>query len=717
MSTSSSPSSPTLRRARQARLGLPMIAAGLVVSALAGASHGAAPGPAAQEPVLVSDLNLGEEGSSPGYVTEAGGVTYFAAYDDDAGAELWRTAGTASTTTRVADILPGAASSFPSALVELGGRLLFVADDGSGDELWRSDGTAAGTRRVADINPRGPGLRFSELVAAGDHVYFRANDGSSGDELWRSDGTAAGTVRVADIDPGAGSGYPRHIAEASGVVYFSADDGIHGMELWRTDGTAAGTRLVADLMPGEVGSNPGEPVTMRGSLYFAATTETDRTLWKTDGTAAGTVRVTEVGEPSTQGMAPPDGVSDVTAVGDQIFFIAETADTEGSSYGRELWRTDGTAAGTLFLADINQGVCSSNSFALSSVGDALFLRAITLESGFEVWTSDGTTGGTHLVKDIMPGPEGSTLNGDYTDLDIADVDGTAYFLATDGVHGEELWRSDGTSSGTELVADLRAGAPSSRPSQLAAVDGTLYFSADDGARGGELWRVGPGGGPPVDTTPPETTITSGPAEGTTTDDNTPTFSFAADESGSTFTCSVDAGGFAGCASPLTLPALADGVHTFRVRAIDPAGNIDPTPASRSFTVAVGGTPPDDTTVDGTVVRTPAKVRIEGGALTLETKVAARQEHVDVEIAGAVAVTRPGREAVRFALTTSRGGVGVGSTDVFAQQLEGKPRQVKKLVRRVKKTIAQGGTAVAEVRVELRDAAGNVKATERKVKIV
>ncbi len=88
--------------------------------------------------------------------------------------------------------------------------------------------------------------------------------------------------------------------------------------------------------------------------------------------------------------------------------------------------------------------------------------------------------------------------------------------------------------------------------------------------------------PPVDTTPPDTTITAGPTG--TTSDNTPTFSFTATEAGSTFACRVDAAAFAACTTPFTTGVLADGAHTFEVRATDAAGNTDPTPAAQSFTV-------------------------------------------------------------------------------------------------------------------------------------
>jgi lysophospholipase L1-like esterase len=85
----------------------------------------------------------------------------------------------------------------------------------------------------------------------------------------------------------------------------------------------------------------------------------------------------------------------------------------------------------------------------------------------------------------------------------------------------------------------------------------------------------------VDTTPPETTIDSGPSA--STNDPTPTFSFSS-EPGASFECKLDAGAYAACGSPKTAAYLTDGSHTFYVRATDPVGNTDPSPATRTFTV-------------------------------------------------------------------------------------------------------------------------------------
>ncbi|HZH13511.1 MAG TPA: MYXO-CTERM sorting domain-containing protein, partial [Archangium sp.] len=88
-----------------------------------------------------------------------------------------------------------------------------------------------------------------------------------------------------------------------------------------------------------------------------------------------------------------------------------------------------------------------------------------------------------------------------------------------------------------------------------------------------------------DTSAPETNITSGPSG--TTPERTATFEFSSNEPGVTFECSLDGAAYTPCTSPVTFTDLAEGEHTLQVRARDAAGNVDATPATRTWTVSAG----------------------------------------------------------------------------------------------------------------------------------
>ena len=131
----------------------------------------------------------------------------------------------------------------------------------------------------------------------------------------------------------------------------------------------------------------------------------------------------------------------------------------------------------------NSGAASGNPSDLTAVQNTLYFSATTSSSGNELWKSDGTVSGTVMVKDIVSG----TGSGAPSYLEA--VGNTLYFRATDTSNGAELWKSDGTASGTVMVKDIRSGSSSSIPADLTAVGNTLYFTAtDDFAKGKELWK-------------------------------------------------------------------------------------------------------------------------------------------------------------------------------------------------------------------------------------
>lgn len=255
---------------------------------------------------------------------------YFCADDGANGTELWRSDGTSAGTGLFLDLDP-TGSSDPCDLAVFDGELYFGAEDAAGGGLWRTDGTVAGSERVAVTSPPSFG-RPRDLTVLGSQLYFSADDGVAGEELWRSDGSAGGTAIFADVNPGPGSSSPWRLLPAGGLLYFVADDGVTDDELWRTDGTPAGTLLVADIDPVS-DSSPIPFAELNGGLVFRANNNGDG-LYFTDG-APGSVTLL------LSGYLPY--CCNRQAVWDgRLYFSA--GDLGASS--ADLWRTDGTPAGT-----------------------------------------------------------------------------------------------------------------------------------------------------------------------------------------------------------------------------------------------------------------------------------------------------------------------------------------------------------------------------------
>ncbi len=164
-------------------------------------------------------------------------------------------------------------------------------------------------------------------------------------------------------------------------------------------------------------------------------------------------------------------------LGNQVVFSAST-----TAHGAELWRSDGTAAGTYLVRDINPGASGSSISNLTRLGERAFFSATSTTHGNELWVTDGTLSGTQLVRDILPGGSGAAPT------NLHALGGILYFSASDGSSGAELWRSDGTTAGTTQVTDINSGSPGSAPQNLVSIGSTLLFTAITTATGRELWR-------------------------------------------------------------------------------------------------------------------------------------------------------------------------------------------------------------------------------------
>lgn len=552
--------------------------------------------------VRVKDIIRGSGSSNPAELAKIDCMLYFTANDGRNGYELWRSDGTDGGTFMLKDVRIGAGlSSTPRQITQVNSTIYFTAFVGAtGRELYKSDGTAAGTVLVKDIRTGTAESVPDNLTAVGSTLYFGANNGTNGRELWKSNGTAAGTVLVKDITPGSasntGAGYahlshfrtfngrlafmaytdrPRvwvsngtsagtnpisplsrnfvdidpNITIWNGWIYYvnngSAINGDGYMEMWRNSGsgveenvgTMLGKWLNADMQvapnsdymlfvtkddysgyehtiyytrgpgdtdtffkPGDArGSDPSFFTTYGNHVYFDAPGAPERGLWRTDGTAAGTVIFKQMSNP----------LKYFKVAGGLLYFLEDRGTTE------TLWRTDGTIAGTIALMNVmqpsrqyfleessggllyvvsdsrlyrsNGTVAGSMELRMfpnpigwvSDAGAELLIAADDGARGLELWKSDGTASGTTLLRDIRPGSASSLIPGglvDYRYDAAASINGVAYFLANAGGDANyELWRSDGTSSGTRMIKNDATGVLFEPMSNLAVANNILYF--------------------------------------------------------------------------------------------------------------------------------------------------------------------------------------------------------------------------------------------------
>lgn len=339
-----------------------------------------------------------------------GAYDYFLVEDPSAQTTMWRTDGTTPGTTFVTSL---GATQGPSTIAALGSQLVV----GAADRLWTSDGTFAGTSAlpVTVSNVR-------SLTRAGNVLCFENGSPSLGTEqLWRTDGTAAGT----------------YVLDASNAVYTSFSVGTghtvclavgaFPLRVIRTDGTTAGTTSMAIVDNGSYTS-----VAALGNVAIATVSigtpgaNTGLHAFATDATPAGSVQLTQ--------STIPAGVTAGgrgAAIESQLYFPAATA-----AYGYELWRTDGTQAGTQLVQDFAPGPTGGVREVVAYQG-AVWISAVGA-----IWRNDGSGAPSTLV--LQPDPTATTAYW------LEASDDYLLFRTTDG-SSTRLWRSDGTPSGTVLL--------------------------------------------------------------------------------------------------------------------------------------------------------------------------------------------------------------------------------------------------------------------------
>lgn len=419
---------------------------------------------------LLRDVCPGACSSSPTFWLNHGGRLYLTADDGVRGIELWSTDGTTAGTRLVRDLCRGACSGLPNFFRVVAGRLLFTAwgpTTASGVQVWRTNGTPAGTVRASAF---GRGLSFLEVGTVSGAIVFPAWDPEHGVELWRSDGTRAGTRLVADINRvDDGGSHPRlfQVLGDSRVAFLAdapaADGAVRG-SFWRSDGTAAGTVPHRPLPPC-AGSGVHIKPLPNEDLLLVCVQGPETALWR--ATAAGPVRLTS---PDVSVSPTPD----VAVSGGRIFFAASEPDTQ-----TEPWVSDGTPEGTRLLADLDPAGSSSPAMFTAFAGRVWFTAwSVANESGGrELWVTDGTAAGTIQVTRVNGGAEPEIL-GVHA--------GRLWFAAYDSEHDRELWSTDGTVEGTSRMADILPNG-SFAPTHLVSAGDRMFLSAGEYPQSGGLW--------------------------------------------------------------------------------------------------------------------------------------------------------------------------------------------------------------------------------------
>jgi ELWxxDGT repeat protein len=380
--------------------------------------------------------------------TGAGRLVYLARKDNsDSRVFLYASAGASASSTLLMPVC-SEFCDFDEAknlgMARVSSRAVFrVGDDHNNGSLWSTDGTSAGT---VQLTP--PAVKVAARpVSSGGVAYFWVYGGEELG-LWRTDGTTAGTRAVAwssGVLPY--SGLPE-LAVAGAKVFFAVEDSPVGYELWVGDGTREGSHLVLDLRRNESSSNPQELVALGDRMFFS-----NCGVWWSSGTPESTQPAL-----SDENCSPnnsPNYNTSLTAAGGLLFFL------KGYPLP-QLWRTDGTAAGTFQLAPDEVTVSGPVAFQ-----GKLFFVAKRPGYRAEIWSSDGTAAGTGKAFEL---PQPLDLQAPLYAFGSA-----LYFKAGRGADGDDFWISDGTTAGTRQILEANIFGLLSR---FVSLGGITFFQGD-----------------------------------------------------------------------------------------------------------------------------------------------------------------------------------------------------------------------------------------------
>gem|GEM_PF-4349126 len=346
----------------------------------------------------------------------------------------------------------------PQAVYELEDTLVFTAGRGSlSATVWKTDGTWRGTRSVSASNRLNRiGILDPYVVLGSTLVHTQTGERTTSIDDWFVD----------HVVP-----WSEPVGQNEDLIFYERRG-----ELWRTDGTKEGTIA---LLPRKSGVE-FQSVTKLDDVFFVwqLHPNEDRTwsrrLVSTDGDERLSSSI--VAEVATN--RPRDELLEQTSklalIGDQVFFL-----DEDNTRSNQLWVAP-LQGGPATIVGIEESLRHLE--LLGNASGRLVFAATNSEFGRELWSTDGTSAGTQLLGDINPGRRDGFVGESLV------LDERMYFTAVDQVHGNELWSTDGTADGTQLERDLWPGPIGSNPTDLVAGQNRFVFFADDGIHGRELYQ-------------------------------------------------------------------------------------------------------------------------------------------------------------------------------------------------------------------------------------
>lgn len=399
--------------------------------------------------VLVKDINPGTANPSIGKIIGYKGQAYFRAFNPTNGYEFWKSDGTEAGTVIFKEFAAGNGNIDPSNLIEFNGSLYFTErNSATGINLWKSDGTEAGTVLLKNLYTNANASNASYFTIMNNNLYFTASENALfSTDIWKTDGTTNGTSLV--ITMGGQTG--ELITVGSKLFFGYAGEGGAGTNkgLYISDGSASGTVKVKELNLSNMINFPsnGTAISHQNLLIFSANDGVNgEELWKSNGTEVGTILIKDLVAGADNGF---DAIPNIT-IGDDTKFYFVANDGNGN---RELWVSDGNSTGTTMLDTPNAGAISATN--LYAYNGYLFYKARSsvFATGDELWRTDGTRAGTKMVVDFWQGINSSSPS------NFCGANNTLYFNANNGTVGTELYALAVTPLGTgvskEHLSELR----------------------------------------------------------------------------------------------------------------------------------------------------------------------------------------------------------------------------------------------------------------------